>query len=117
MPSVLSTESTTRQRIGAAVLGAVALLGLVLLLLDSVTLDALARMAGQNPNAKGKFVGIHGYLEAVQASLIPLAIPIAGIGLVGGAVAYLVGNQMAQKMLGGVFIGLILALFAPVIVA
>ncbi len=42
---------------------------------------------------------------------------MGAIGLVGGGVAYMVGNVMAQKILGGVVIGLALALMGPSLVA
>jgi membrane protein len=51
------------------------------------------------------------YLDNLRDSLIPLAIPLGAIGLTGGGVAYMVGNVMAQKILGGVVIGLALALW------
>ena len=91
-------------------------LGAALLLSDGPQVDALQRMAGY---ASGKtfFTEAQQYLERLRDSLIPLAIPMGAIGLTGGGVAYMVGNMMAQKILGGVVIGLALALMGPSIVA
>ena len=112
---IVSTASSPRDRhrdlFTLAVLAAV-----FVLLADGVTVDALQRMAGYG-NGKGSFTGIQGYLEKLRDSLIPLAIPLAAIGLTGGGVAYMVGNVMAQKILGGVVIGLALVLTGPGIVA
>ena len=78
--------------------------------------SALQKMAGY---ASGKtfFNDAQEYLDNLRDSLIPLAIPLGAIGLTGGGVAYMVGNMMAQKILGGVVIGLALALMGPSIVA
>ena len=79
-------------------------------------LAALQKMAGY---ASGKtfFKDAQEYLDNLRDSLIPLAIPLGAIGLTGGGVAYMVGNAMAQKILGGVVIGLALALMGPSLVA
>jgi anti-anti-sigma factor len=62
--------------------------------------------------ASGKtfFEDAQDYLDNLRDSLIPLAIPLGAIGLTGGGVAYMVGNAMAQKILGGVVIGIALSL-------
>jgi hypothetical protein len=94
---------------------AAALAALAVLACDP-QLDALQKMAGYA--SKGSlFRDAQEYLDNLRDSLIPLAIPIGAIGLVGGGVAYMVGNVMAQKILGGSVIGLALALMAPSIVA
>ncbi len=86
------------------------------LLLADPQLDALQKMAGYAK--KGSlFKDAQEYLDNLRDSLIPLAIPLAAIGLTGGGVAYMVGNVMAQKILGGVVIGIALALLGPSIVA
>lgn len=86
------------------------------LLLYDPQLDALQKMAGYAK--KGSlFKDAQEYLDNLRDSLIPLAIPLAAIGLTGGGVAYMVGNVMAQKILGGVVIGTALALLGPSIVA
>ena len=79
-------------------------------------LDALQRMAGYNAE-KSFFGDVQKYLENLRDSLIPLTIPLGAIGLTGGAAAYMVGNVMAQRILGGVIIGLALALMGPSLVA
>jgi hypothetical protein len=89
---------------------------LALLTLDGGQLDALQRMAGYT-TGKTFFTDAQKYLDNLRDSLIPLAIPIGAIGLTGGGVAYMVGNVMAQKILGGVVIGLAVALMGPSIVA
>lgn len=89
---------------------------LALLLVDGGQLDALQRMAGYT-TGKTFFADAQKYLDNLRDSLIPLAIPMGAIGLTGGGVAYMVGNVMAQKILGGVVIGLALALMGPSIVA
>jgi hypothetical protein len=108
MPSpsrILSTGATA-----AAVVAVFALLS------DGALLDALQRMAGY-ATKKSFFTDAQEYLNNLRDSLIPLAIPLGAIGLVGGGVAYMVGNVMAQKILGGVVIGLALALMGPSLVA
>ena len=94
----------------------VVVLAALMLIVDGAQLDARQRMAGY---ASGKtfFTEAQQYLEWLRDSLIPLAIPMGAIGLTGGGVAYMVGNVMAQKILGGVVIGLALALMGPSIVA
>ena len=99
--------------------GVAALAGLAALALlasDGGQLDALQRMAGYT-TGKTFFTDAQKYLDNLRDSLIPLAIPIGAIGLTGGGVAYMVGNVMAQKILGGVVIGLAVALMGPSIVA
>ncbi|HEX8082656.1 MAG TPA: TrbC/VirB2 family protein [Solirubrobacteraceae bacterium] len=99
-------------RIAAA---AAALAALALLLADP-QMDALQKMAGYAGKGSG-FKDAQEYLDNLRDSLIPLAIPLAAIGLTGGGVAYMVGNVMAQKILGGVVIGTALCLMGPSIVA
>jgi hypothetical protein len=77
---------------------------------------ALQKMAGY-ATGKSMFKDAQEYLNNLRDSLIPLAIPLGAIGLTGGGVAYMVGNAMAQKILGGVVIGLALALMGPSLVA
>jgi len=79
----------------------------------------LPRTGHSRPLTTGKtfFTDAKSYLDNLRDSLIPLAIPLAAIGLTGGGVAYMVGNVMAQKILGGVVIGTALALMGPSLVA
>jgi len=79
----------------------------------------LPRTGHSRPLTTGKtfFTDAKSYLDNLRDSLIPLAIPLAAIGLTGGGVAYMVGNVMAQKLLGGVVIGTALALMGPSLVA
>jgi hypothetical protein len=86
------------------------------LLASDPQLDALQKMAGYAGKGTA-FNDAKQYLDELRDSLIPLAIPLGAIGLTGGGVAYMVGNVMAQKILGGVVIGLALALMGPSIVA
>ena len=106
---------TTARRLSRLAATAAAFVALILLLGDP-QMDALQKMAGYAK--KGSlFREAQEYLDNLRDSLIPLAIPMGAIGLVGGGVAYMVGNVMAQKILGGVVIGLALALMGPAIVA
>ena len=88
----------------------------VALLAGDAQLDALQKMAGYK-NEKSLFGEVQSYLENLRDSLIPLAIPLGGIGLAGGAAAYIAGNVMAQKILFGAVTGAALAMMAPSIVA
>lgn len=116
----MSSEPTiTRGRwhSAARLLGAVALTGvLVLLLMRGTELAALQKMAGYDTSST-MFGKVKDYLNNLRDSLIPLAVPLGAIGLTGGGVAYMVGNPMAQRMLGGVVIGLALVLLGPSLVA
>jgi hypothetical protein len=105
-----------RARTTSAVTTAAALVAILTLLSDGAQLDALQKMAGY-ATKKSFFTEAQEYLNNLRDSLIPLAIPLGAIGLVGGGVAYMVGNVMAQKILGGVVIGLALALMGPSLVA
>ena len=107
---------TFRSRALTTLAGTAAALAAFVLLAYDPQLDALQKMAGYA--TKGSlFKDAQEYLANLRDSLIPLAIPLGAIGLVGGGVAYMVGNVMAQKILGGVVIGLALALMGPSIVA
>jgi hypothetical protein len=94
----------------------VAFAALALLFAGGLELAALQKMAGYDDGGE-TFAKIKTYLDNLRDGLIPLAIPVGAIGLTGGGVAYMVGNAMAQRILGGVVIGLALALTAPSIVA
>ena len=112
MPTTRARTRTTKALATTAALAA-------LILLTATTtpdLQALQKMAGY-ATGKSFFKDAQEYLDNLRDSLIPLAIPIGAIGLTGGGVAYMVGNVMAQKILGGVVIGLALALMGPSIVA
>ncbi len=89
---------------------------MLVLLAAGTDVHALQKMAGY-ATGKSMFKDAQEYLNNLRDSLIPLAIPLRAIGLAGGGVAYMVGNAMAQKILGGVVIGLALALMGPSIVA
>ncbi len=105
-----------RSRALSNVLATAAALAAVALLAHDPQLDALQKMAGY-AGEKSLFTNVQQYLNNLRDSLIPLAIPLGAIGLTGGGVAYMVGNVMAQKILGGVVIGLALALMGPSLVA
>lgn len=79
-------------------------------------LEALARMTGNNGGG-GSFGQLKAYLDNLQKSLLPLAIPLGTIGLAGGGVAYMLGNHLAQKILGGVVAGTALVLLSPQLMA
>jgi hypothetical protein len=80
-------------------------------------LHALARMTGNNTNGGGEFGQLKTYLDNLQKSLLPLAIPLGTIGLAGGGIAYILGHHMAQKILGGVVAGTALVLLSPQLMA
>jgi hypothetical protein len=79
-------------------------------------LAALARMTGHGTGG-GQFGNLVTYLDNLQKSLLPLCIPLGTIGLAGGGVAYMLGNHMAQRILGGVVAGTALVLLAREIMA
>jgi hypothetical protein len=108
----MTSRTHTLHTLAAAAAIAVALVSV----LGDPQLDALQKMAGYDAE-KTTFGKAKSYLDDLRDSLIPLAIPLGAIGLTGGGVAYMVGNVMAQKILGGVVIGLALALMGPSIVA
>ena len=110
------TVPSTHRRWRSATAAVLAAGAALLLLADADGLAALQRMAGYT-TGKTFFSEAQAYLDNLRDSLIPLAIPLAAIGLTGGGVAYMVGNVMAQKILGGVVIGTALALMGPSIVA
>jgi hypothetical protein len=107
--------TVTRSRAAALILGA-SLLVMLLGVTGISEMAALQKMAGYKAG-KSSFGDAVEYLNNLRDSLIPLAIPLGAIGLTGGGVAYMVGNVMAQKILGGVVIGLALALLGPSLVA
>ena len=74
-------------------------------------------MAGYEPSDSTTFGGIQNYLTNLRNGLMPLSIPLGSVGLVAGGAMYAIGNQMASKVLLGVFIGVGLALSAPNIVS
>lgn len=96
-----------------AILGAALAAATVLILAQTGSLEGLAKAAGQTPKSGGGFASFQKYLDGLQNAIIPLAIPAATLGLIGGGIAYLIGSQLAQKMLGGVIIGLGLVLLSP----
>ena len=102
-------------RAAASLLAAVAALSAVALLLDGATLSVLQELTGYDSDAT-TFGKLRTYLSNLQKALIPLAPPVGGIGLVAGGAMYLVGNQMATKVLVGVGIGLGVILLAPSII-
>jgi len=117
MPTASTTTPALEPRArNQAAVGLLATAAALMLLADAETLAALQRMAGYTAG-KTFFGDAKEYLDNLRDSLIPLAIPLAAIGLVGGGVAYMVGNVMAQKILGGVVIGAALTMMAPSIVA
>lgn len=118
MPKPTLTATTpTRPAPRRLALGTLAALcALAMVVGEGGALDALQKMAGGSGSST-QFGQIRGYLDRLRDSLIPLAIPLGAIGLTGGGVAYMVGNAMAQRILGGVVIGLALVLLSPSIVA
>jgi hypothetical protein len=98
------------------VLGVLIAIGAAVAVGLPIELDALQRMAGYAGKGSA-FKDAQEYLESLRDSLIPLAIPLGAIGLTAGGVAFTFGNPMAQKILGGVVIGLALALMGPSLVA
>ena len=52
-----------------------------------------------------------------RSAVLKELLDTGAIGLTGGGVAYMVGNALAGKILGGVVVGLALALMGPSIVA
>lgn len=98
------------------VLAAVLTIAALIVLAQVGELHGLAKAAGQNPRSGGGFQSFQKYLDGLQEAIIPLSIPAATLGLIGGGIAYLIGSQIAQKLLGGVVIGLGLVLLAPEIV-
>ena len=116
MPTSSDTPSSLARPSCGTLVGLLAAVLAVALLADAGCLAALQKMAGYTTGATF-FGDAKGYLDNLRDSLIPLAIPMGAIGLTGGGVAYMVGNVMAQKILGGVVIGLALALMGPSLVA
>ena len=108
---------TNLSRRHRAAIAAIALAAMLVLLSAGTDVHALQKMAGYASGKKTFFKDAQEYLDNLRDSLIPLAIPLGAIGLTGGGVAYMVGNAMAQKILGGVVIGLALALMGPSLVA
>lgn len=76
-------------------------------------LHGLAKAAGQSPKGGGAFGAMQKYLENLQDAVIPLVIPAACLGLIGGGILYLTGSQNAQRIMGGVVMGLGLVLLSP----
>jgi hypothetical protein len=116
MPGPTTVRHRALRFTGSRLVGTAAVVLALLALADAEGLAALQRMAGYEAE-QSMFGQIRTYLNNLRDSLIPLAIPLAAIGLTGGGVAYMVGNVMAQKILGGVVIGAALTLMAPSIVA
>lgn len=108
--------TTTTKTKNTAIALAATTAALLLLLHGGTELAALQKMAGY---ATGKtfFKDAQEYLDNLRDSLIPLAIPLGAIGLTGGGAAYMVGNSRASQILGGVVIGIALALMGPSLVA
>lgn len=102
--------------LAAVAVGAAILAATMLLLADHWQLAALQKMAGYTGSGSA-FKGVQDYLQGIRDGLIPLAIPLGAIGMAGGGVAYMVGNPMAQRILGGVIIGLALTLLGPSLIA
>jgi hypothetical protein len=112
--------SMTLSRSQLATLTALALLaGLAAMLLDPVSSHAaLQKMAGyEGADGATTFSSVTSYITNLRNGLMPIAIPLGGVGMVAGGAMYAVGNQMASKVLFGVLIGVGLALSAPGIVA
>jgi hypothetical protein len=100
----------------SALPGVLAALAALALVLDGATVDALQQMTG-NTKGASKFGGLQVFLENLRDGLMPLTIPIGGIGLAAGGTLYMLGNQMAMRLITGVVIGIGVVLLAPTIVA
>ena len=100
-------------------LAALAFLGCAVLLARSgVQLHALAKAAGYSGGGGGgTFSKVSSYMTGLRTAILPLSIPIGSLGLIGGGIAFIVGQPMAQRLLVGVVIGLGVVLLAPTIVA
>ena len=85
---------------------------------SGVQLHALAKAAGYSGSAGGgTFAKVSSYMTGLRTAILPLSIPIGSLGLIGGGIAFIVGQPMAQRLLIGVVIGLGVVLLAPTIVA
>ena len=100
-------------------LAALVFLGCAVALVRSgVQLHALAKAAGYSGGgAGGTFSKVSNYMTGLRTAILPLSIPIGSLGLIGGGIAFIVGQPMAQRLLVGVVIGLGVVLLAPTIVA
>lgn len=78
---------------------------------------ALQKMAGYDQGETTTFGAVITYMNNLRNGLIPIAIPLGGIGLIAGGAMFLVGNQMATKVIFGVLGGIGIALSAPGIVS
>jgi hypothetical protein len=112
--------STPRShRILLALLSATAVLIVVLVVAQAtggLQLHALRRMTGSEADG-GQFAQLVRYLNELQKSILPLAIPLGILGITGGGIAYMLGHHLAQKILGGVICGTALVLLAPQLMA
>ncbi len=78
---------------------------------------ALQKMAGYQQGDTTTFGDVITYMTNLRNGLIPIAVPLGGVGLVAGGAMFLVGNQMATKVIFGVLGGIGIALSAPGIVS
>lgn len=104
--SYASTAVVTLLALGAAV---------ALFATQAADLNALVGMTGRGAG-DGGFGGLRNFLANVRDQLIPLALPLGGIGLTVGGALYMLGNPMAQRLVVGVIGGMAVVLLAPTIV-
>ncbi|RKQ90496.1 hypothetical protein C8N24_0301 [Solirubrobacter pauli] len=107
----------SRQQIALAALLTFAAVFAAMLLDPTYSHAALQKMAGYQQGNTTTFGDVIEYITNLRNGLIPIAIPVAGIGFFAGATMFLVGNQMATKVIFGVLGGVGLALSAPGIVS
>jgi hypothetical protein len=111
--------SSRHQRTATVAMAVAVSLALVLCLLapPDAAEAALQRLAGYERGGDNRFGALYGYLSNLRDAIVPLAIPIAAIGLVVGGAMYVFGNPHAARILFGVVAGLGLILLSPSIVA
>jgi hypothetical protein len=110
--------SFTLSRSQLVTLAALTFAVLAAMLLDpTYSHAALQKMAGYTQGNTTTFGEVIEYATNLRNGLIPIAVPLGGIGLVAGGAMFLVGNQMATKVIMGVLGGIGLALSAPGIVS
>lgn len=102
--------------VALTVLGFLLVAAAIALLSRVLGLDALQKMASATGGPAASFGSVKTYLSNLRDALIPLSIPIGGVGIVGGGLAYAVGNQMATRLIMGAGVGVGLTLLAPTII-
>ena len=118
MTHSFAASPETRSRSRDALMGALVTCVILacVLLAHVFALDALAAMASKAGAGKTSFGEVNSFLTNLRDGLLPLSIPLATIGFVGSGVAFMIGNQLATKLAGGVVAGLVLVLLGPSII-